>query len=462
MSEKPTYEELEHLAEELRKAGNERTSLDKQLQFQSLAIEHSSEGIAMVDLDGNIEYSNNAFAEMHGYYAKEIVGKNLSIFHTPEQMPHVEAANLEVKQTGRFKGKIWHVRRDRTVFPTLMSNSIILDKAGKPIGMMGTLRDVADLKHAEDMLQKAHDALELRVEKRTADLSKANEKLKQEIEARIKIEKSLQKKEERYAQLFNSGNDAVFVHGIGNGGPGKFTEVNDVACMRLGYRREELLRMSPVDIDAGGMDEARRRALEMLAETGQCVFEMVHASKSGDKIPVEISSRIFESEGKPHVLSIARDITERKRAEEELKNKAQNLEDLNTALNVLLKNRENDKTDLEDRFLDNIKQLVLPYLDKIENRNRDANQEALIDILRKNLSEVTSSFSHNLSSKYFSLTPAEIQVANFIKQGKNTKKIAGILNISAKTVKNYRQKIRAKIGIANKKINLQSYLSSLN
>ncbi len=60
--------------------------------------------------------------------------------------------------------------------------------------------------------------------------------------------------------------------------------------------------MSPVDIDAGGMEEARRRALEMLAETGQCVFEIVHASKSGDKIPVEISSRVFDSVPDAHLL----------------------------------------------------------------------------------------------------------------------------------------------------------------
>ncbi|MCP4695211.1 MAG: PAS domain S-box protein, partial [Desulfobacterales bacterium] len=74
--------------------------------------------------------------------------------------------------------------------------------------------------------------------------------------------------------------------------------------------------LSPLDIDAEGMNEARRRALDELAETGRCVFEMVHVGESGNKIPVEIASRLFEIEGKAHVLSVARDITERKRAEE--------------------------------------------------------------------------------------------------------------------------------------------------
>ncbi|MHB8910299.1 MAG: response regulator [Syntrophales bacterium] len=126
----------------------------------------------------------------------------------------------------------------------------------------------------------------------------------------------LREREEKYTRLFNCGNDAIFVHPVRNGIPGKFIDVNDVACARLGYGRDELLRMSFTDIDAeGGMDDDRRRAMETMAETGQCVFEMVHIGKSGNKIPVEISSRVFDIEEKSYAISIARDITERKRAE---------------------------------------------------------------------------------------------------------------------------------------------------
>ena len=146
MTEKPTYEELEKIA-------NERINLKKQLKLLSLAVNQSSEGIAVIDLDGNLEYSNNAFAKMHGYSAEELVGKKISIFHTPEQMPHVEVANLEIKQTGSFKGEIWHVKRDGTVFPTIMHNSLILDEENKPIGIMGTLLDISDIKQTEEALQ---------------------------------------------------------------------------------------------------------------------------------------------------------------------------------------------------------------------------------------------------------------------------------------------------------------------
>ena len=119
MAEKSTYEELEQRIKELEKSANDQLSLEKQLKILSLALNQSSEGVAVVDMDGNLKYLNNAFAKMHGYSATELVGKNLSIFHTPEQMLHVEAANLELKQKGSFTGKIWHAKRNGTVFPTI-------------------------------------------------------------------------------------------------------------------------------------------------------------------------------------------------------------------------------------------------------------------------------------------------------------------------------------------------------
>ncbi|WP_299983780.1 PAS domain S-box protein [Desulfobacula sp.] len=159
MPAKPIYEELEKRVKELEETADERAASKKQLKFLSLAVDQGSEGIAVVDLDGNLEYLNNAFAKMHGYSAEELAGKNLSIFHAPEQIPSVKAANLEIKKTGSFKGEIWHVKRDGTVFPTLMHNSLIRDDAGKPIGIMGTLRDITDIKQTDEVLRESERSL---------------------------------------------------------------------------------------------------------------------------------------------------------------------------------------------------------------------------------------------------------------------------------------------------------------
>ncbi|HAG50503.1 MAG TPA: hypothetical protein DHU69_04680 [Deltaproteobacteria bacterium] len=132
--------------------------------------------------------------------------------------------------------------------------------------------------------------------------------------------REVQEREEKFRLFFNSGNDAVFVHTIGaDGKPGNFIEVNEVACKRLGYASEELLNMSPYDIDASDMVEKREVVLKGFIANGQALFEMVHVAKDGTRIPVEINVRLFNLMGRPMVISFARDIAERKKAEEALR-----------------------------------------------------------------------------------------------------------------------------------------------
>ncbi|HAA02935.1 MAG TPA: histidine kinase [Syntrophobacteraceae bacterium] len=99
--------------------------------------------------------------------------------------------------------------------------------------------------------------------------------------------------------------------------PGQFIEVNDIACERLGYTRRELLEMRPMDIDAPEMRDLVPTILKRLSAEGQAVWEGVHVSKAGRRIPVEISNRMFELGGETVVLSAVRDISERKEAEDE-------------------------------------------------------------------------------------------------------------------------------------------------
>ena len=133
-------------------------------------------------------------------------------------------------------------------------------------------------------------------------------------------EQTLRESEERYRVLFESINDAVFVHYVEEAGtPGGFSQVNDVACKRLGYTREELLALTPRDITTPEAYEIISAAREMLVSTGEVIIETVHVTKDGNKIPTESSVRLFNYLGKQAAISIARDITKRKRAEEELR-----------------------------------------------------------------------------------------------------------------------------------------------
>lgn len=155
-------------------------------------------------------------------------------------------------------------------------------------------------------------------------------------------EDALRDSEERFRELFHSVNDAIFLTPIDeNGLPGRFIEVNDVACRRLGYSRDELLRMSPTDVDDPDSAAAIAPLMADLLKHGQATFEANHRTKCGQIIPVEVSSHVFTLEGQRMVLSVARDITERKLAENKL--------------------RESEQQ--KNAILDGLKDVVVEYVD---------------------------------------------------------------------------------------------------
>ncbi|MBN1575166.1 MAG: PAS domain S-box protein [Chitinispirillaceae bacterium] len=138
----------------------------------------------------------------------------------------------------------------------------------------------------------------------------------------------MQQSEQKFRLLLRNANDAVYVHEVSRTGGGNFIEVNDRACEMLGYTRKEILSMSVPDIDTTEHTDRRVPSIvENLFLIKESVFETEHMAKNGRRIPVEVSIRLFELQGKPTVLSVVRDITERKRTEETLAN-AQKLESL--------------------------------------------------------------------------------------------------------------------------------------
>ena len=152
---------------------------------------------------------------------------------------------------------------------------------------------------------------------------------------------------------------------------------------------------------------------------------------------------------------------ELRKANKALEIQKQNLEEVNTALRVLLNKKDQDKTELEEKVLYNVRNLVSPYLDKLSHATLDDTQKALLDILGTNLNDIISSFSRNLSVDHKGLTPMEIEVSNLIRHGKTTKQIATLLNLSSRTIETHRKKIRKKLGLDNKRVNLNSYLKSM-
>ena len=174
-------------------------------------------------------------------------------------------------------------------------------------------------------------------------------------------------------------------------------------------------------------------------------------------------------DGKLVRMEIATDISDRKKIEKRLEDhniilensvreRTAQLEDMNAALRVLLDKRDEDKDKIGERIFANHERLISPILDNLKNSLTRKREIDLIEILESELKNIISPFSKQLSDRLINLTPMEIQVADYIKQGKTNKEIAEILNNSVHTISRHRESIREKTGLKNKKINLRSFL----
>lgn len=153
---------------------------------------------------------------------------------------------------------------------------------------------------------------------------------------------------------------------------------------------------------------------------------------------------------------------ELKSSENELRSKTLSLEETNTALKVLLRQREEDQNVMEQKVIDNVKTFILPYIEKLKCLKLNDSQSGHLEIIETNINNIISPFLRNLTMEHFNLTPREIQVVNLVKEGKTTKEMTQLLNISATAVDFHRKNVRLKLGIKNKKANLRSFLHAMN
>ncbi|HOJ13417.1 MAG TPA: PAS domain S-box protein, partial [Deltaproteobacteria bacterium] len=147
--------------------------------------------------------------------------------------------------------------------------------------------------------------------------------------------------------------------------------------------------------------------------------------------------------------------------EMEIENRRLELEEMNAALRVLIKQREEDKATMEENIKGNIRTFVLPHVERMESSGLTGGPRQSLEMIRSYLMDITSSFGRRVSSETLGLTPVEIQVASLIRQGKTSKEIARILNVSLNTVQTHRYHIRKKGRLGNKKVNLRTYLKGL-
>ncbi len=225
---------------------------------------------------------NKAFEEFIGLSKDEIIGKNVYEVSPKELADKYHQKDKElIENPGSQSYEAPVQYADGTRHVVLFNKTTFETEDGQLAGLIGIMVDITERKKAENELMES---------------------------------------EEKFREVFNNANDAFYLIKITENGVNQnFSEVNNVACQMLGYNEKELLKMSPSTIDVSDPSLLVVN-FEKVLKKGKAIFETVHKSKNGKKIPVEINGRIFDIKGQKTLLAISRDISERKKAEKELLN----------------------------------------------------------------------------------------------------------------------------------------------
>ena len=280
------------------------------------------------------------------------------------------------------------------------------------------------------------------------------------------VEERLRRSEERYRRIFENIQDIYYEVGL----DGTILEISPSIESYSPFRREDLIGRSINEFYA---DQTQRDSfLQAILESGSVYdFEIQLRDSGGSLFTCSITAALLpRSETRPpRIVGSMRDISARKQAEQALKEReeelsiqSRNLEELNAALKVLLRQREEDRVELQEQVLANVKTLILPCIETLKEGTLTPPQRVCLNTIETRIKEIISPFLHRITQAYFDLTPQEIRVADCVKNGHTTKEIADMLCISVKTVDYHRDHIRRKLGIKNRPASLRSFLLTLS
>ncbi len=238
-------------------------------------VDQIGEGVAAADLNGTIIYVNQAWADMHGYAPKTLIGQHLSMFHSEEQNAgEVIPINKKVLRKGYYRGEVGHKRADGTLFITHMSSTLQKDDNGRVVGFIGVATDLSEQK---------------------------------------KVEEALRENEIKFRHLFNLSPQPISLTDLN----GRILDVNQKFCEKMQYSRNEVIGKNTLDI--GFPAEDRQPFIDQLIENGDVSgYEISHRIKNKETIQVQLYSKLIQIKGQFNTLTVLHDVTAQRKLEAQL------------------------------------------------------------------------------------------------------------------------------------------------
>ncbi|MGZ7109442.1 MAG: PAS domain S-box protein, partial [Methanobacterium sp.] len=240
-----------------------------------------------IDENYKTTFINQRMAEMLGYTAPEMIGMQFTFFMFEEDLKEYDVKSKPQGFPERFECKFKH--KDGSEIWAKVSATPLKDESGSFRGSFAMFTDITKQKRMEDALEDS---------------------------------------EKKYREVFNKANDMISLNLMNGDMPGNFIEINNIGVQRLGYSKEELLNMSPKDIVAPDKRPEIPENARKLYEKGHNTFEIIHLTKGGKRIPIEVNNHLISFNEQAVCLAISRDITERKNVEEQIKTEHQKLLDI--------------------------------------------------------------------------------------------------------------------------------------
>lgn len=291
----------------------ERRQTEDELRMFKISADRAYDEIFWLDFEGNMLYVNASAKRNTGYSDEDLLSMKIFELDPDFNMDVWKGFIKDLRENGSMIFETRHRRKDGSIMDIEITANYV--KKGESEFSFAFARDITERKRTQDELSAAHEQLKA-----------TEQELRQQFDKLAASQALLEESEAKFHGVFNNASDGIFMHLIKDGIPDRFLEVNDAMCTALGYTREELLTMTVRDI----LPEAQLKAMSEIGKTmskmGHNTFYSEYRRKDGSVAPVEVNSRVYQFSGRVVVLSVARDITERKRAEQELIKKNDELE----------------------------------------------------------------------------------------------------------------------------------------